>query len=464
VFSSVYQIAKNTFRETLREPIYLLVLLAALALIGVFPLMTLFVFREQVKLVIDSAMATMLVFGWLVAVLSSSHAIAREIDNGTALLLLSKPVKRPAFILAKILGILAALSVFCLLTFLATLIAVRIAKDQFRLDNTAMTIYFGTIVLSFVVAGLHNYVTRSSFPMAAVLAMLAILPIAFAIIYFVPVKDGGELKRVGYAWEMVPALILIVYSVWAMGTLATALSTRFGLASNFLICSVIFVVGLMSDYLVGRHVYEAWQDAPPPQGRATLWHSYYSFTPTERSDVGKWSQPEAVKGFVVWSQGGSSDPLPALGDKPEEAWRDVSGWKRQLSDLTEPPRLMGLYDPSTGTWTQVTVRREGADARKDKKSFISHVFRRSTHRPRTPVGGTYQSPFPQTGSRLATIAYACIPNWQLFWMADALAAKKDIPGAYLVLGGIYVLLVVGFFGLVAVVLFWNREVGGQMRV
>ncbi|MBT7298678.1 MAG: ABC transporter permease [Victivallales bacterium] len=464
MFSSVYQISKNTFRETLREPIFLLVLLAALALIGVFPLMTLFVFREQVKLVIDSAMATMLVFGWLVAVLSSSHAIAREIGNGTALLVLSKPVRRPAFILAKILGILAALGVFCLLTFLATLIAVRVAKDQFRLDNSAMIIYFSAIILSFVIAGLHNYISRSSFPMSAVLSMLVIIPIAFTIIYFVPVTEAGESKMVGYSWELLPALILIVYSVWAMGTLATALSTRFGLATNFLICSVIFVVGLMSDYLLGRHVYEAWQDSASTRGHTTLWSSYYSFSETERVDVGRWSQPQSMGDgdFLVWCEGEPSGPLPALGNLPEEAWRDQAGWKRKLSDLDSPPRLMGLYDTVTGEWTEVPVKGEGLAARKDGKSFASYVFRRSIHRPRMPEGGTYLSPLPRTGNRVASVLYACVPNWQLFWMADALAADRPIPLAYVVLGGIYVVLVISFLGLVAVVLFWNREVGAQM--
>jgi len=58
VFAALYQIAKNTFRESVREPIYLLVLLSALCLIGIYPIFTLFVFREQVKLVVDSAMAT----------------------------------------------------------------------------------------------------------------------------------------------------------------------------------------------------------------------------------------------------------------------------------------------------------------------------------------------------------------------------------------------------------------------
>ena len=89
MFTSLFQIAKNTFRESLREPIYLLITLVTLCLIGLFPIFSLFVFSAQEKLVIDSAMATTMVFGWGLAILISSYAISREIDNGTALLLLS---------------------------------------------------------------------------------------------------------------------------------------------------------------------------------------------------------------------------------------------------------------------------------------------------------------------------------------------------------------------------------------
>ena len=81
-------------------------------MIGAFPVCTMFVFNGQEKLVIDSAMATTMVFGWIIAVLIASYTISREIENGTALLMLSKPVQRPVFILAKILGIVAALFVF----------------------------------------------------------------------------------------------------------------------------------------------------------------------------------------------------------------------------------------------------------------------------------------------------------------------------------------------------------------
>jgi len=464
VLTSLYQIAKNTFRESLREPIYLLLLLTALALIGIFPIFTMFVFREQIKLVVDSAMATTMVVGWLVAVLSASHAISREIENGTALLLLSKPVKRPVFIVAKILGILAALTAFWLLCALAAVVSVRVAKDQFRLDNTAMAIYFGVLALSLIIAGVHNYVTRSSFPMAAVLTLLVLFPLMTAGIYFLPV--GGE--RVGLAMETVPALVLILYSVWAMGSLATALSTRFGLVSNLLLCTVIFLAGLMSDYLIGRHAREAWSDTVP-RGTGTLWLSSYTFVPTETLDVGRWSVPERLDDdrlFTVWSAAANPGRPPMLGSKPEEVWRDGADWVRSPADLADPPLYMARYTADTLEWRLTRIADEArlAQGQGTDQSFTSYVFRRSAHRPRVPAGGTYGMPYPIPGSRLASVLYACLPNWQLFWMADALAAKRSIPAAYVAFGGAYAVLVVAFFVLVAVALFWQREVGSQAVV
>lgn len=464
MFTSLYQIAKNTFRESVREPIYLLVLLSALCLIGIYPIFTLFVFREQIKLVVDSAMATTLVFGWIIAVLCASHAIAREIDNGTALLVLAKPVNRVTFIIAKILGILLALTLFCFLTGIATLIAVRVAKDQFWLDNKVLGTYFGSLSLCFIVGGLHNYVTRSSFPMATVMAMFVIFPLAAVLIYFLPA--GDEHQKVTYSWEIVPALVLILYSVWAMGSLAAALSTRCSLVTNLLLCSVIFVVGLMSDYLLGRHVREVWTDSVPTS-RGALWISSYEFVNTETADVREWSRAEPAdngKRFVVWSDQNAPGRLPQVGTDPEAAWKDGAGWVNNVDNLSGIPIFMGVYDPETLQWEQRLVYRENdiPAVKSAKGPFTSYVFRRSVHRPRTPVGGTYARPYPNPGSAVASVLYACVPNWQLFWMADALAAGKMIPGMYVFLGGIYVFLVVVFFVVLAVLLFWRREVGEQM--
>ncbi len=467
MFTALYQIAKNTFRESLREPIFLLVVLVALSLIGLFPIFSLFVFSAQEKLVIDSAMATTMVFGWGLAILISSYAISREIDNGTALLLLSKPVQRPVFIIAKILGILAANTTFCLLCCLATLISLRIASDQFRLDYTVMGVYFGAIVLALLVAGIYNYVTRASFPMAGVLALLLLLPAVALFAHFLPYEG----QRVGLSRSLVPALLLIMFSVWAMGSLATALSTRFGLISNLLLCLVLFILGLMSDFLIGRNSLEKWYDVPPP-GKAALWMSSYTFAPTELAPVGKWELPRKIdsgEDFVVWSSLHRPGSLPRnLGRHPSLAWNDNEDWKDDIADLPDKARQMAIYDSEGLSWEVRDISEESttvpAGASGMAAAFTSYVFRRSANPPRVPAGGNYLMPLPKHGSWIASALYAAVPNWQLFWMADALANKLEVPGRYVIYGAAYVLVMNVLLMLIAVLLFWNREVGKQMVV
>ena len=62
---------------------------------------------------------------------------------------------------------------------------------------------------------------------------------------------------------------------------------------------------------------------------------------------------------------------------------------------------------------------------------------------------------------LAATLYACVPNWQLFWTADALAAKQQIPLEYVLWGSVYIVLLMVLFMTLAILLFWRREVGRQ---
>ena len=54
--------------------------------------------------------------------------------------------------------------------------------------------------------------------------------------------------------------------------------------------------------------------------------------------------------------------------------------------------------------------------------------------------------------------YALLPNWQFFWMADALASKQTIPVSYIAYAFGYMLLYVGFCAIIAIMMFQNREV------
>ena len=155
---SIFQLAKNTFKECLRGPVYFLILATALVMIGFFPSLTLFVFKNPLTLVVDSCLATTMLFGLFVAVLCAGHTINREMKNGTVLLLMSKPVTRVAYILAKIFGIAAALAVFVFICNAATFVSVIIAKDEFLLDYTTMALFYIVLVIAVLYGAARNYV------------------------------------------------------------------------------------------------------------------------------------------------------------------------------------------------------------------------------------------------------------------------------------------------------------------
>ena len=318
--NAYFQIARNTFRETLRQPVFFLVLAAMLVLVFMIPYLALFVFGEAVKLVVDSALASLLLFGWVAAVLAAGHSISREIQNGTVQLVLSKPVTRYGFIIAKIAGILAALTLFSFIGAIASWLVLRAPEETTGVDSRVMIAYGAAFTVGCLVGGVANFIARVAFTMTAILAMCITFPVALlGVVLTLPVTADNALPLPG---SFAAACVLAWLAVLAMGALATALSTRLELVPNLLACAVVFQLGLISDYVFGRAA---------------------------------------------------------------------------------------------------------------------------------------------AGNPLAWLAHNLLPNWQLFWMADALAACKPIPWSYVGLGAVYIAIFIVFFTLLAMLLFRTREVGGQAR-
>lgn len=242
-----FQVVWNTFRECVREPVYLVLLTLSLALNGLVPAFALFVFRSQEKLVRDSDMATMMMFGMITAVLCASNTVSREIRNSTALLVLSKPVNRPLFISAKVVGVSAVMLLFCILNGLSTLIALRVAVDQFRFDELLFWGFLSLLLLSLVYGAGANYMTRKNFSQQALLFMSITIPLWAIFAHF----RTDHAKVVGLDGETAKAVFLLTLSILAMGVISTALSTVLNFVGNLTVSSFIFMLGLMSPYFFG---------------------------------------------------------------------------------------------------------------------------------------------------------------------------------------------------------------------
>ncbi len=106
--SAVQALALATYRQLVRDPALLLVAAGALLLIVTAPAYSVFHFDESVKVMIDTGLSTVLLAGLLIAILGPVRALAYELEDRTALTLLSKPVGRFSLLLGKYLGVLAA--------------------------------------------------------------------------------------------------------------------------------------------------------------------------------------------------------------------------------------------------------------------------------------------------------------------------------------------------------------------
>ena len=104
-------IAGITFKEAKRDRVlYLLFFFAALGIVGSRVLAILTV-GDRVKIIKDVGLASISLFGILMAILIGTGLVYKEIDKKTIYTLLAKPLHRAEFILGKFLGLVLTLFV-----------------------------------------------------------------------------------------------------------------------------------------------------------------------------------------------------------------------------------------------------------------------------------------------------------------------------------------------------------------
>ena len=193
-------IARATTKEAVRQPIFLLSLCIGLLTLVVLTYLPYFSMGDDVKMLKDCGMATILSWSILLAVWTSSTSIADEIEGKTAMTLLSKPITRRQFVVGKFVGILQAtvlLLVPLSICFLA-LVYYKVGYDAREAAKTA--------------------------PEAA-----------------------DKLEQV---IQILPGVPLIFLETMVLTAISVAISTRLPMVVNMVTCFAIFVVGHLTPVMV----------------------------------------------------------------------------------------------------------------------------------------------------------------------------------------------------------------------
>jgi ABC-type Na+ efflux pump permease subunit len=251
----LFTITKNTFIETIRQPVYAVIIVIALLLLVISPFLTMYTMDDDNKLLREIGLSTLFLTSLFIAIFSASGVVAEEIDNKTIITVLSKPVQRPIFIIAKFLGVTIAVILAHYICTIAMLMAIRhgvIESVNDTCDWTVMSAIIAIAVLSFLLSAFLNYTYDWKFSSTAMGLLAVFSTLAMAFLYFIDENWQFNPKNNGINTLDVYGSLLLLLGAIIIVALAVALSARFNIVATLSACVGIFLLGLISDYVFGR--------------------------------------------------------------------------------------------------------------------------------------------------------------------------------------------------------------------
>ncbi len=207
------------------------------------------------KLLREIGLSTLFLSSLFIAIFSASGAVAQELENKTITTVLTKPVQRPIFIIAKFFGVAAAVVLAHYICTIALLMAIRHGVLETVNDPHDWTVIAAAAVVAlsvFLLSAFFNYAYDWKFSSTAIVltGIFATLGIVFLTLIdrqwqFNPQDNGINAVDIYGSVLLLLAAIIIV-------ALAVALSARFNIVVTLSACIGIFLLGLVSDYAFGR--------------------------------------------------------------------------------------------------------------------------------------------------------------------------------------------------------------------
>ena len=247
-------IITNTFTETLRQPIYGVVIGVTLLLLILSPSLAMFTMDDDNQLLKDIVLSTLLVAGLFLAVFAAATVVTEEIENKTVLTVISKTVSRATFVLGKFIGIAAAVILAEYFLSLVMLMVIRhgvlqTARDEH--DYVVITLAVIATAVTFIIGLVGNYLYRWRFSSTAVFLGTILATVVMAALVFIDPHWNFNPAENNLHWELIGPVLLILIAVMILTAIAVAAATRLNLIMTLLVCVCVFVLGVVVQQWLG---------------------------------------------------------------------------------------------------------------------------------------------------------------------------------------------------------------------
>lgn len=207
------------------------------------------------KFLREIGLSTLFLTSLFIAIFSASGAVGEEIENKTITTVLSKPVQRPIFIIAKFLGVAGAVVLAHYICTIALLMAIRHGVLETVNDTHDWTV-LGTagviVALVFLLSAFFNYSYDWKFLSTSVVLTGVLATLGMVFLSFIDRNWQFNPQDNGINALDVYGSVLLLLGVIIIVALAVALSTRFNIVVTLSGCIGVFLLGLISDSTFGR--------------------------------------------------------------------------------------------------------------------------------------------------------------------------------------------------------------------
>ncbi len=263
MFRQLFTIARNTFVEAIRQPVFTVLLLAGVLglILNVFTAAYSMEPGEgDNKVLVDMGLSMVMLVCLLLAAFTATGVLSDEIESKTVLTVVSKPVGRPTFVLGKFLGIGAAIALAYWILAVAFFLTLRhqvLQNAGDDLDGPVLAFGLGFAFVALAVSVGSNFLYRRPFTSTFVVllavgqlfALLGVLVFGKEWALQSPLHEFVE--HDGKNVQIVVGLGLIFQAVLVLTAVAVTVSTRLGQLMTLLICVGVFFAGLASNSLSG---------------------------------------------------------------------------------------------------------------------------------------------------------------------------------------------------------------------
>jgi ABC-type transport system involved in multi-copper enzyme maturation permease subunit len=154
-------VVKNTFRQAVRDRVLYVLLFFGVLTIGSGAVIGPLSLGEAPKISKDLALASISIFGVLIAILIGTRLVYEEIEKKTVYLIVPKPIKRWQFLLGKYLGLMSVLAVILLAMTVIFLLYVYVSEGSFQplLLKAVLLVFFELAVVTSVAILFSTFAT-----------------------------------------------------------------------------------------------------------------------------------------------------------------------------------------------------------------------------------------------------------------------------------------------------------------